>query len=63
MIGMTKDNALLYAENEILIVELDDRLEFSTIHPMSAGGFCLAGGNCPGSGNFCIDGGNCPGGG
>ncbi|MGA2350870.1 MAG: hypothetical protein ABSF70_10590 [Terracidiphilus sp.] len=58
---MINDNALLYPENEILIVELDDRLEFSTIHPMSAGGFCVSGGGCQGSGNLCIGGWSCAG--
>lgn len=62
---MDRDDLLRSLTNEVLIVELDDRLEFSAIHPM-AGNNCLgpgvgcsgSGSNCPGSGVGCSGSGN-----
>jgi hypothetical protein len=50
---MNNDNVLAPEENTILIVELDERLEFSTIHPMG-GNNCMPGLGCPNSGNGCL---------
>lgn len=52
------DNFLVPAENEMLIVELDDRLEFTAVIPdliAPAGNGCNNTG-CPGAGNQCTNG-------
>jgi hypothetical protein len=62
---MDKNDSLMGSTGEVLIVELDDRLEFSAIHPL-AGDNCLgpgvgcsnSGSNCPGSGVWCSGSGN-----
>lgn len=51
------DNFLVPAENDMLIVELDDRLEFTAVIPelAPAGNGCNNTG-CPGAGNQCTNG-------
>lgn len=52
------DNSLIAAENDMLIVELDDRLEFTVASPLIvpvAGSGCNNTG-CPGAGTNCTNG-------
>jgi len=67
---MNKNDSLICSAGEILIVELDDRLEFSILRPAvgygcvnghscAIGTVCAGGTGCTGAGDFCVTGDSC----